>query len=67
VPADVQLYKHKDHHHFFIKSEVLYESYNTIRGLKYQKIMLVSGMPNENKCDETCLRYISKEFLNQKI
>ena len=66
MPADVKLYKHRKHNHFWIKNEVLYESYNTLHGLRYQEIMKVSRVPDEDKCKEVCLKYISKEFLNQK-
>lgn len=59
-----KLPKKTNHSHFFIENGILYESYNTIRGLRYLKVMDVLGMPNEKKCDEFCLYYIIKEYLN---
>lgn len=55
--------KQTNHIHYFISDEILYESYNTIKGLRYLEVMEVAGMPNEKKCSEQCLFYIVKEYL----
>lgn len=38
------LKKSRKHHHFWIEDECLYESYQTIRGLRYCSVMNVKGM-----------------------
>lgn len=35
-----------DHHHYWIENEILYQSYLTIRGLRYRVIQQVPGMPD---------------------
>jgi len=54
--------KRHNHDHFWIEDGVLYESYKTIRGMRYNQTMEVSGMPNEEKCSDACLKYIAKEY-----
>lgn len=57
--------KNKRTHHFWIDTETLYETYTTIRGLRYAKIMDVPGMPDNDNCDEACIRYINKQYSKQ--
>ena len=54
--------KSHNHHHFWIEDEILYESYQTIRGLRYRAIKQVPNMPDEDKCTDACLEYIAKEY-----
>ena len=54
--------KRADHDHFWIEDGVLYESYSTIRGMRYLKVMEVHGMPDEYYCSKDCLNYIAKEY-----
>jgi hypothetical protein len=58
-----QIPKKDNHSHFFIDNEFLFESYNTIRGLRFLQVMPVLGMPNEKECSDYCLFYIVKEYL----
>lgn len=58
-----KLTKQINHNHFFIENGILYESYNTLRGLRYLEKFEVLGMPNEKKCSEICLFYIVKQYL----
>jgi len=44
--------KKHNHSHFWIKNEVLYESYKTIRGLRYSILMRVQGMPDQDMCSD---------------
>jgi len=60
----IEIHKRHNHSHFWIEDEILYESYNTIRGLRFMEIKEVPGMPNEEKCSEECLKYIVKEYYN---
>ena len=61
--AEKKLTKKHNHDHFWIDDGVLYESYNTIRGLRYMSILEVKGMPDSEKCTEEMLNYIEKEYL----
>lgn len=54
--------KDENHHHYWIEYEVLYETYNTIRGLCYRELKDVEGMPDEEHCSEECLKYIQKQY-----
>lgn len=56
--------KKHNHDHFWIEDEVLYESYRTIRGLRYLPILEVKGMPDNENCNEACIIYIEKQYLN---
>lgn len=59
---DPVINKLRNHHHFWIEDEMLYETYKTIRGLRYMEKMAVPGMPNEQHCSEACMIYIAKEY-----
>jgi hypothetical protein len=56
--------KDKRHSHFWIEDGELYESYNTIRGLRYRHRFSVDGLPDTNKCSESMMLYIGKEYLD---
>ena len=56
--------KRSNHDHFWIEDGFLYESYTTIRGLRYAQIMAVGNMPDVDKCSEICMTYIAKEYLH---
>lgn len=58
--------KHPNHDHYWIEDGVLYESYRTIRGLRYMSKIPVQGMPDIDKCDDKCILYIKKEYCNDK-
>jgi len=57
------LCKDHNHDHYWIEDEELYESYNTIRGLRYRHIMTVRGMPDCDDCTGAMITYIEKEYL----
>lgn len=59
--------KLNNHSHFWIDDEVLYESYTTIRGLRYMKVADVPGMPNEEKCSEACIKYLKANYLKKQL
>lgn len=52
------------HSHFWIENGELYESYHTIRGMRYRHRFSVAGLPDTNQCSEAMLLYISKEYLD---
>lgn len=52
------------HSHFWVEDEELYESYHTIRGMRYRHRFSVAGLPNTDQCSEAMLIYIKKEYLD---
>lgn len=59
----MELTKSKNHDHFFIDDGVLYESYNTIRGLRYMAVLNVAGMTDKDKLNEEDIKIINESFL----
>lgn len=57
------LCKDERHSHFWIENGELYESYNTIRGLRYRWRLTVAGLPDTDKCSDSMLIYIESEFI----
>lgn len=58
------LHKDEHHHHFWIENETLFESYTTIRGMRYRFRLDVPGMPDEEWCSVACINYIEKQYCN---
>lgn len=58
-----KLFKSHNHDHYWIEDGHLFESYMTLRGLRYRELMQVSGMPDCDKCTEAMIVYIEKEYL----
>ena len=56
--------KDVNHDHFWIEDGILYESYKTLRGLRYRQILEVVNMPNMFKCTAACMNYIELEFID---
>jgi hypothetical protein len=52
-----------NHSHYWIEDGVLYESYNTIRGLRYMMLLEVPGMNDCDKCTPEMIAYIEKQYL----
>lgn len=59
-----RLTKSHNHSHFWIQNEQLFESYYTIRGLRWRFIIDVPAMADEEKCSEYSLEFIEKEFIS---
>lgn len=57
-----RIVRHLHHNHFWISDGVLYESYNTIRGLRYCAIMNVSLADNDDVSDEI-IKQIKEKYL----
>lgn len=57
-----KLVKSIKHSHYWIEDGVLYESYYTIRGLRFLPLIDVPNMPDESKCSEECIKYITLEY-----
>lgn len=60
---ETKLNRDDKHSHFWIWHEQLYESYFTLRGIRYRLRMEVPGMPDEDVCSPECITYIEKEYL----
>jgi hypothetical protein len=54
IPLET-LWKDQKHDHFWIADGILYESYKTIRGLRYRSRMAVPLMPDCEKCTNEML------------
>jgi len=52
------------HSHFWIKDGELFESYHTIRGLRYRHRLSVDNLPDTDKCWPDMIRYIEAEYLS---
>lgn len=49
-----------NHDRFWIEDEILYESYRTIRGLRYRQIMAAPGFKNCERCSEEIFQQLYK-------
>lgn len=59
-----KLFKSHNHHHYWIENSHLFESYMTLRGMRYRELMEVNGMPDCVNCTESMIIYIEKQYLN---
>lgn len=57
------LWKDEKHDHFWIEDGELYESYQTIRGLRCRHRLSVNGMEPTERCTPEMLKYIEEEYL----
>ncbi len=58
----IPLWKDQKHDHFWISGEVLYETYHTLRGLRYREKKELPGMPDSDNCTPAMLIYIEKQY-----
>lgn len=56
--------KDKSHDHYWIEDERLYESYQTLRGLRFRFRLSVPNMPDSERCSDSMIKYIEKEYLS---
>lgn len=59
-----QLIKSHNHDHFWIEDNILFESYKTIRGLRYRSIMEVMLQDND-KLSESEIEFINKSYFGK--
>jgi len=64
INTEIKLNKVFNHDHFWIENETLYETYSTIKGLRYLELFKVKGMPYCERCTEAMINYIEKEYMN---
>lgn len=58
-----KLWRDRNHSHFWIEDGELYESYRTIRGLRYMHRLSVPNLPDTENCPDDMLKYIEAEYL----
>lgn len=58
------IYRDFNHHHFWIRDGHLFETFETIKGIRHKHRLSVPGMPDEDICSEACINYIEKEYLS---
>ena len=54
---EIKLWKDERHHHFWIEGGMLYETYSTIRGLRFRERLFVE-LPDTNKCSDEQIKEI---------
>lgn len=58
-----QITKRHNHDHFWIHDEILYESYRTIRGLRYSEVSEAKGLNDKDRCTEEEIKLIEKQWV----
>lgn len=61
------LWRDEKHDHFWIEDGELYESYRTIRGLRYRHRLSVPGMPDMDKVTESVLSVIEERYYKPRF
>lgn len=56
----MKIIKHLHHHHFWVSNGILYESYNTLRGMRYSMITEVPMMEDNDDVSEELINKIIK-------
>lgn len=54
--------KHPSHKYFWVEDGELYETYETLRGFRFQFIMLVPDFPDKEPLEESDILAIEKEY-----
>lgn len=70
VQREIERLKSCNHDHFFIRKEQLFEvsKHPAPEGVNigsFTYVMNVKGMPNVEKCDNSCMKYIVKEYIQK--
>ena len=58
--------KKHNHDHFWIEDGTLYETYQTIRGLRYNAIMNIEEADTE-ECTEEQIQSLNKKYFPQEV
>ncbi len=56
------LYKDRKHHHYWIEDGILFETYQTIRGLRYRSILEVPDESDNDKLSADEITAIEKNI-----
>ena len=55
------------HDHYWICDGALFESYLTLRGMRYRWILDVEDMPDSDNCSDEIIAQIEEKYLSSKI
>ncbi|RUT68671.1 hypothetical protein D0817_20130 [Flavobacterium cupreum] len=57
------LTRSQNHSHFWTENKIVYESYNTIRGLRFREVAILWFFyPDHQKLTQPMLNYLNKRF-----
>ncbi len=59
------LYKDRKHNHYWIEDGILFETYQTIRGLRYRDLLEVPDESDNDKLSADEITAIEKQYLNK--
>ena len=58
--------KSHNHHHFWTEDNIVYESYSTLRGLRFRQILKLSfNYPNHEKLTDTMVTFLNNILKSQ--
>ncbi len=60
-----KLFMDTRHDHYWIEDGLLFETYKTIRGLRFRDILEVDNEPDNDRLSENDITRIEKEYLNK--
>lgn len=62
-----QITKSHNHDHFWCENNIIYESYNTIRGLRFRQLIELNfNYPDKERLTETMIIFLNNIFKNNK-
>lgn len=62
VKEKCTIFKDDKHDHYWIENEILFESYWTIRGLRYRILLEVKGMNDNENCSDEVISEIATKY-----
>lgn len=67
MATKLKIKRFRTHHHFWIEDNILYESYTTIRGLRYAAIMKLKdgACADTDNVDAELEHQIANEYFNK--
>lgn len=54
----------RNHHHFWIEDNILFESYMTLRGMRYRGLLQIEGFSDTDLCSDDVLLEIATKYKN---
>ncbi len=61
------IWRDRKHDHFWVQGGSLYESYSTLRGLRFRGRGYVPGFPDTERCTDEQMAEIEKLLIPSKI
>jgi len=62
----MEIYKDEHHHHYWVENGILFETYGTIRGLRYRSLLKVD-YPDKDKLSEADFAIIKASPLTTQL